>query len=109
MDIISKPTRMERNGKAKRARTDQHANGRMGKQARKVIREVQQMSDTATDVAQERLGYLRESASEYKRQGQDKAQNMERSIERFIQEHPVRTVLIAAGAGLFLGCFWMRR
>ena len=36
-------------------------------------------------------------------------QHMERTLEQFILERPLKTVLIAAGIGLLFGRFWMRR
>jgi len=109
MDAINAPIRIQRNVKAARGPAERGANGRMGKQARKVIQDVQEMGGAARDVAQEKLEHLRESASEYKDQGRDKVEQVERTIEQFIRERPLKTVLIAAGVGLLIGRFWMRR
>ena len=67
------------------------------------------MGDIAKDVAQEKLGQLRETASDYYEEGQDTVQQVERSVEQYIRERPLRCILIAAGIGLFFGRFWMRR
>ena len=67
------------------------------------------MGSIARDVAQEKLEQLRESATEYRDQGRDKIQEVERTIEDYIRERPIKTILIAAGVGLLLGRFWMRR
>jgi len=78
-------------------------------QAQKTVQDVQAMGGMAKDIAQEKLENLRASASEYKDQGRERVQQAERTIEQFIQERPVKSVLIAAGIGLFFGRFWMRR
>jgi ElaB/YqjD/DUF883 family membrane-anchored ribosome-binding protein len=67
------------------------------------------MGEIAKDAAQEKLGQLRENASEYCEQGQDKMQQVERSFEQCIRDRPLKSVLIATGVGLLLGRFWMRR
>ena len=82
------------------------ASDRLGKQAREVTQDLRQMGEIARDAAQEKLEQLRDKASEY---GRDKVQHVERSIEQYIQERPLKSVLIAASIGLLFGRFWMRR
>ena len=94
---------------AKRARADVSAAGQLRKQARTVVKDVQEMSGMATDAAQEKLGQLRDNASEYYEQGREKVFGVQRTVEQFICEQPVKSVLIAAGVGLLFGRFWMRR
>lgn len=109
MDITNEHGRTQRNVKANRTPAKVPANGQMRKQARKITQDVSQMGKIARDVAEETLGQLRESATEYKDQGLDKIQEVERTIEDYIRERPIKTILIAAGVGLLLGRFWMRR
>jgi len=85
------------------------ASKRFVEQAQKTVQDVQALGGMAKDIAQEKLEHLRTSASEYKNQGQEKVQQAERTIEQYIQERPIKSVLIAAGIGLFFGRFWMRR
>jgi ElaB/YqjD/DUF883 family membrane-anchored ribosome-binding protein len=109
MDVINEPTRIQRNGKANRATAERSTNGRMGKRARKVTQDIEEMAGAVRDIAQEKLGYVRESDADHKGQAREKVQQVERTIEEFIRERPLKTVLIAAGVGLLLGRFWMRR
>jgi ElaB/YqjD/DUF883 family membrane-anchored ribosome-binding protein len=109
MSTINGPVRTKRNAAAKRARANGHATERLRKQARKVTKDVQKMSGIATNAAQEKLGQLRDNASEYYEQGRDKVHDVQRTVEQFIREKPVKSVLIAAGVGLLFGRFWMRR
>jgi ElaB/YqjD/DUF883 family membrane-anchored ribosome-binding protein len=67
------------------------------------------MGDIVKDAAQEKLGQVREDATEYCEQGQDKVHGVLSNVEQYIRERPVKSVLIAAGVGLLFGRFWMRR
>ena len=109
MDVTKERGRTQRKVKANRTPAKVHANGQMRKQARKITQDVSRMGDIARDMAQEKLEQLRESATDYKDQGRDKIQEVERTIEDYIRERPIKTILIAAGIGLLLGRFWMRR
>lgn len=109
METVKEPIRIQRTVKSTRAHVARRANDRMAEQVRKVRQDVQEFGGIARDVAQEKLEHLRDSAADYKDQGRDKVQKVERTIEQFIQDRPLKTVLIAAGVGLLLGRFWMRR
>jgi ElaB/YqjD/DUF883 family membrane-anchored ribosome-binding protein len=52
---------------------------------------------------------LRASASEYCEEGRDKVRRAERGFEQYVREQPLKSVLIAAGVGMVLGRFWIRR
>ena len=41
--------------------------------------------------------------------GRDKVQQVERSFAQYVREQPLKSILIAAGVGLVLGRFWLRR
>ena len=71
-------------------------------------KDIQAMGTAAKDVAQEKLGDLQETATAAYEEGKDKVREATRTLERFIEEQPLTSVLIAAGVGLFLGRFWMR-
>ena len=74
-----------------------------------MTKDLQGMGAIARDAAQEKLGHLQENASEFYEQGRDKVRQAARTLEQFIGEQPLTSVLIAAGVGLLLGRFWMRR
>jgi ElaB/YqjD/DUF883 family membrane-anchored ribosome-binding protein len=103
---VSSPAK--RNGTANRARVDRAANDRLRIRAREATKDFAKIGGMAQD-AQERLGQLNENASGYYEQGQEKVHQIRRTIEQFVREEPVKTVLIAAGVGLVFGRFWMRR
>jgi ElaB/YqjD/DUF883 family membrane-anchored ribosome-binding protein len=88
---------------------DRPASERFSEQASAVSKDIQGMGDVAKDVAQEKLEEFQENASAVYEQGRGKVREATRTLERFIAEQPLTSVLIAAGVGLFLGRFWMRR
>lgn len=81
----------------------------IGKQSRKVTKDLQEMGAVARDAAQEKVGQLRENAAGYYEQSRDSVYQAERGVEQFIRDRPVKSVLVAAGIGVLLGGFWMRR
>jgi ElaB/YqjD/DUF883 family membrane-anchored ribosome-binding protein len=84
-------------------------NERLGQQAMEVSKDLQEMGGMVRDAAHEKLGQLRSSVSEHYEQGRDKVYSVERTVEQYLRQRPFQSVLIAAGIGLLLGRFWMRR
>ena len=82
---------------------------RRGKQAKEVKKDLQEMGGTVRDAAQEKLGQVGEKASEYCEQGRDKVHLVACACEQFLRQRPLTSVLLAAGVGLLLGRFWLRR
>ena len=85
------------------------ASDRLREQAGALTKDIQEMGAIARDAAQEKLGELRADASELCDQGRDKVRHASRSLEQYIAQQPLTSVLIAGGLGLLLGCFWRRR
>jgi len=81
---------------------------RLGKQAKEVTEDLQEMGGTIRDAAQEKLGQVGEKAAEYCEQGRDKVHGIACACEQFLSERPLRSVLLAAGIGWLLGRFWKR-
>lgn len=82
---------------------------RFGTQAKEMGKDFQEIGGTAVEALQEKFGELHDTAAEYYEQGKDKFSEVERSIEQFIKQQPLKSVLIAAAAGWLFGRFWMRR
>ena len=82
---------------------------RLGKQAVEVTKDLQEMGGIVRDAAQEKLGQVRENASEYYEQGRDKVHDVVCTFEQFVRQQPFKSVLIAAGVGWLLGRFGRRR
>ena len=60
------------------------------------------------DAATQRYSELRDQATQYYNDGRQRATEWEQGVERYIQEQPLKAVLMAAGAGLLLGMIWKR-
>lgn len=87
---------------------DGSASDRLGRQSREMTKDLKEMGSTAKEAAQEKIGQLGDKVSEYYDQGREKAQRAQLSVEEYITEQPLKSILIAAGVGLLLGRFWMR-
>lgn len=109
MNTIDEPVPMKRNGKAARLPSERHANARVARKVRSVRQDIEELGGMARDMAQEKVEQLRAGAAEYCEEGQDKIRQAERSFEQFVRQQPLKSILIAAGVGLVIGRFWMRR
>jgi ElaB/YqjD/DUF883 family membrane-anchored ribosome-binding protein len=92
-----------------RSRSGRSNGKKLRRQAAQVGDHLQEMGTIARHAAQDRVDGLRDAAAEYYERGLDKMQEMEHSVEGYICNQPVKSVLIAAGLGLFVGRFLMRR
>jgi ElaB/YqjD/DUF883 family membrane-anchored ribosome-binding protein len=96
------------NGTATRAQVERALNDRLRTRTRDAAKDFKEICGLAKE-AQEKLGQSGENLSGYLEQGQEKVRQIRRTVEQFVREEPVKTVLIAAGVGLLFGRFWMRR
>lgn len=85
------------------------ASDRLGKQATRVKKDLEQMGGTAKDIAEDQFEHVGEMASEYYEQGRDKVHGVACACEQFVRERPLRSVLMAAGLGWLLCQVWKRR
>jgi ElaB/YqjD/DUF883 family membrane-anchored ribosome-binding protein len=51
---------------------------------------------------------LRDQAADYYEQGREKAHEWQHGVEQYVQEQPIKALLIAAGVGMLLGILWKR-
>jgi len=83
---------------------------RLAARARKKTKVLKKKAgDVAQDATQEALEHLRENAAEYYERGRETVEGAASAFERYVREQPIKSLLIAAGAGLLFGRFWMRR
>jgi ElaB/YqjD/DUF883 family membrane-anchored ribosome-binding protein len=109
MTTVNRPESTNRRAAASRARAHRPATERLRDQAGEVTKDLAEMANIASDAVQENLGQMREDASEYFEQGRDQVYKAEHTLEQFIRNQPVKSILIAAGVGLCLGRFWKHR
>jgi ElaB/YqjD/DUF883 family membrane-anchored ribosome-binding protein len=81
----------------------------LGKQAKEVTEDIQKMGRTVKDAAQEQLGQVGETATEYYEQGRDKVRRTACACEQMFRDRPLMSVLVAIGVGWLLGRFWKSR
>lgn len=62
------------------------------------------LRDQATNV----YNQARDTAGEYIQQGKDKLGEYESSLENYVREQPIKSLLIAAGVGVVIGAIWKR-
>jgi ElaB/YqjD/DUF883 family membrane-anchored ribosome-binding protein len=79
------------------------------KQIKAVKEDMKVLGRTAKDVAQEKLGGAKQKTIEHYELGKKKASEFEDHVESYIQQKPLKSVLIAAGAGLLVGFLLTRR
>lgn len=78
-------------------------------QARVVKDDLRGLTKTAKEVAQDKLGEVKQKAAGYVDEGKQKVVRAEDQVESYIREQPLKSVLIAAGAGVLLGFLLSRR
>ena len=76
--------------------------------ASQVGENLRDMGGQVRDAAKEKFNDLRQSASEYYEQGRERAREWEQNLEAYVQDQPVKSLLIAAGVGFLLGVIWKR-
>jgi ElaB/YqjD/DUF883 family membrane-anchored ribosome-binding protein len=67
-----------------------------------------QVAGQVRDAAREKFEDLRDQAADYYEQGREKAHEWQHGIEEYVQEKPIKALLIAAGVGMLLGILWKR-
>ena len=90
------------------------------RQAKVVKDDLRELGRAAKDVAHDKLGDAKKKALEYVDEGKQRtaryyekgrqeASRMEDQLEDYIRENPLKSVLIATGAGVLLGLLMRRR
>jgi len=69
---------------------------------------VREMGEQVRQQAQQKYEELREQAGEYYEQGRQKAQEVQQSVEEYVREQPIKSLMIAAACGLVLGVLWKK-
>jgi ElaB/YqjD/DUF883 family membrane-anchored ribosome-binding protein len=100
---------MSRMSEGKRAGEGAHAAAQNLKDsAAQVGENLRDMGGQVKDAAKEQYERLRDQASEYYEHGREQAREWQHNLESYVQEKPVKSLLIAAGVGVLLGMLWRR-
>ncbi len=76
--------------------------------AEEVGQNLREIGGQVREAAGEKFDKLRDQAGDYYTRGRDTAQAWEKSLEEYVQEKPLKAVIIAAGVGVLLGLLWKR-
>ena len=76
--------------------------------AQQVGENLRNLGSQVRDSATQQYEQMRDQASEYYERGRPRAMEMEQSLEQYVQEKPIQSLLIAAGVGMLLGILWKR-
>lgn len=103
-------SRMENSGMPQggEAGQGQGGAGQMRETAQQVQENLRNLGGQMRDQANQQYGQLRDQATEYYEQGRQRATEMEQSLEQYVHEKPIQSLLIAAGVGMLLGVLWKR-
>jgi ElaB/YqjD/DUF883 family membrane-anchored ribosome-binding protein len=74
-----------------------------------VMHTVQKMGSEAVDAVRDGYDGLRETASGYINDGFDRAESLERSVEKQIGQRPLTSVMASLGIGFLAGVLFTRR
>jgi ElaB/YqjD/DUF883 family membrane-anchored ribosome-binding protein len=102
-NISSNPTGTEANP------VGSNTTERLRDQARTVGRDLNELGHTAKAAAAEGAQQLREQARRMGERGRERAQELQDELGTYISDRPLKSVLVAAGAGLLLGYIMGRR
>ena len=100
-------SRMDDSGTTKSGNEGQGA-AQMRETAQQVQENLRNLGSQVRDQATQQYGQLRDQATEYYEQGRQRATEMEQSLEQYVHEKPIQSLLIAAGVGMLLGVLWKR-
>ena len=79
----------------------------LGKQAMEVMHNLEEMREGAAEPAEDK--FEPETEFDYCEQAPDKVLDGACSVQQLIQEQPIKSVLVAVGAGVLLGTLWTIR
>jgi len=83
--------------------------GDLGEEVRGLGEHAREIGHHAKEAVREKMGDVRRGASELYSRGRDRANEAVKGLEHYVQEQPIKSLLIAVGAGLLLGAIIRRR
>ena len=73
------------------------------KPVQSVAEELAELGSHAGEVAREQYERLKADAAELAKDGRERVNELEQSLERYIVGHPIKSMLIAVGVGIVFG------
>lgn len=90
-------------------KTDDRPGGRLREQATAVKEDVRELGRLAKEASRDKLRETKQVAGEYVARGQQRAGEIEDSVVTYVRDNPVKSLLMAAGAGVLIGFLFSRR
>lgn len=90
------------------SRIDQTAPDQAATAAAQLKDKATDMVDSVKQAATEQYEQARGTAEEYYDRGRESVQQWQHDLETYVQEKPIKALLIAAGAGMVFGMIWKR-
>jgi ElaB/YqjD/DUF883 family membrane-anchored ribosome-binding protein len=84
------------------------SSGDLKETAAQVGENLRNLGGQVREQATQQYEQLRDQASDYYEQGRQRAMEVEQSLEQYVHEKPIQSLLIAAGVGMLLGILWKR-
>ena len=81
----------------------------VGEQSRRVLRDVRELGSAAVDTFGRSAQRLRRRGREVLAAGRERAMEAETELERYVGQHPIRSLLVAVGIGALIGLALRRR
>lgn len=78
-------------------------------EAGSIMDAVKELGSATGEAAVEGFDQMRNTAGEYIEQGREQIVSFEQSVEEYVREKPMKSLLMAMGAGCLLGMIWSRR
>ena len=82
---------------------------RLGEQSKKVLQDVRELGGIAAESVSNAASRLRAQGGDLMDEGKEKLQKVQGDLERYVVAHPMKSVLLALGAGAIIGLLVMRR
>ena len=82
---------------------------RLGEQSKKVLQDVRELGGIAAEQVSQAATRLRAQGGDLMDEGKERLQKVQGDLERYVVAHPMKSVLLALGAGAIIGLLVMRR
>jgi ElaB/YqjD/DUF883 family membrane-anchored ribosome-binding protein len=99
---------MNETATAEQGKGEGHTGHHLRESASQIGEQIRDMGSQVRDAAREKYEHLRDRAGHYYDEGRQRARDMEQHLENYVQERPIKSLLIAAGIGLAFG-YLLRR
>jgi ElaB/YqjD/DUF883 family membrane-anchored ribosome-binding protein len=107
--IMSQTTRLARDAASEARSAAIDLKDAVQSQGGRMVAKAQNVATDAAEAVKEKVGQLRDTASDYVGRGRAKLESAEQSVEEQITKHPIVAVLIGMGIGLAIGVIVARR